>query len=418
MNDTESGLLSRSRITDLERLLDVARHLGATVDLDALLETIAAAATSVLDCERATVYLYDRAAGELCSRLATGIVDSPINEIRFPVSRGIAGEVARFNPDFDRLSGFRTRSMLAVRLADHDDQTVGVLQLLNKRSGAFDARDEEVAGFLGGQAGVAIQRQSLLHHFAEKQRIERDLSIARSIQQGLLPREQPSVAGFDIAGWNQPADETGGDFYDFFPLPDGRFALAIADATGHGIGPALVVAETRALLRALVHQSSSLPGVVSSVHSLLCLDLPDGRFVTLFCGLLDPSRGTVHYVSAAQAPIFVYEAATGMVREYAAQGLPLALVPEATYDESTDIHLAEGDLLVLLTDGFFEWSRADGEQFGEERVREIMRRNHALPAAEFIDLLHRAVVDFAAGTRQGDDLTAVVVKRVAAPAGV
>ena len=180
MNDTESGLLSRSRITDLERLLDVARHLGATVDLDALLETVAAAATSVLDCERATVYLYDRAAGELCRRLATGIADSPINEIRFPVSRGIAGEVARtghsvnlpdayadprFNPDFDRVSGFRTRSMLAVRLADHDDQTVGVLQLLNKRSGTFDVRDEE------------------------------------------------------IACWNQPADETGGDFYDFFLSP-------------------------------------------------------------------------------------------------------------------------------------------------------------------------------------------------------
>ena len=154
---------------------------------------------------------------------------------------------------------------------------------------------------------------------------------------------------------------------------------------------------------------------MSSVHSLLCLDLPEGRFVTLFCGLLDPSRGTVHYVSAAQAPIFVYEAATGMVREYAAQGLPLGFVPEATYDESADIQLAQGDLLVLLTDGFFEWSRTDGEQFGEDRVREIMRRHHALPAAEFIDLLHRTVVEFAAGTRQGDDLTAVVVKRLAAP---
>jgi serine phosphatase RsbU (regulator of sigma subunit) len=93
-------------------------------------------------------------------------------------------------------------------------------------------------------------------------------------------------------------------------------------------------------------------------------------------------------------------------------------MPEATYDESTDIHLAEGDVLVLLTDGFYEWSRPDGEQFGEERVREIMRRHHALPAAEIIGLLHRAVVEFAAGTRQGDDLTAVVVKRVVAPAGV
>ena len=126
----------------------------------------------------------------------------------------------------------------------------------------------------------------------------------------------------------------------------------------------------------------------------------------------------MHYVSAAQAPIYVYEAATGLVREYAAQGLPLGFVPEITYDESADIQLAEGDLLVLLTDGFFEWSRPDGEQFGEDRVREIMRQHHALPAAEIIDLLHHAVVEFSAGTPQGDDLTAVVVKRVVAPAGV
>ncbi|MFM8705019.1 MAG: PP2C family protein-serine/threonine phosphatase, partial [Planctomycetia bacterium] len=252
------------RIADLERLLEVARHLGATVDLDLLLEAIASAATTVLDCERATVFLYDRTAGELSSRLATGIADSPISEIRFPVTRGIAGEVARtgrvvnladayadprFNPEFDRRSGFRTRNLLTVPLADHDGGIVGVLQVLNKRSGSFDDRDEQMAGFLGGQAGVAVQRQTLLGHFAEKQRIQRDLNIARDIQQGLLPKQQPAVAGFDIAGWNRPADETGGDFYDFLPLGEGGLAVIIADVTGHGIGPALVVAEVRALFR-------------------------------------------------------------------------------------------------------------------------------------------------------------------------
>jgi len=246
------------RVVDLERLLGVARRLGATVDLDTMLAAIVDAATSLLDCERATVFLYDAAADELCSRIATGIADSPISVIRFPATRGIAGDVVktgatvnlldayadpRFNPDFDRASGFRTRSMLAVRLAEHDDTPVGVLQLLNKRCGAFDGRDEEIAGFLGSQAGVAIQRQRLLDHVAEKRRIERDLSIARSIQQGLPPREEPQVPGFDIAGWSGPADETGGDFFDFLPLSAGRFALAIADATGHGIGPALVSVE-------------------------------------------------------------------------------------------------------------------------------------------------------------------------------
>jgi transcriptional regulator with GAF, ATPase, and Fis domain len=177
-----------SRVADLERLLGVARRLGATVDLDAMLAAIVDAATTLLDCERATVFLYDATADELCSRLATGIADSPITEIRFPASRGIAGDVAktgvlvnlpdayadaRFNPDFDRASGFRTRSMLAVRLADHDDATVGVLQLLNKRTGAFDGRDEEIAGDLLCCNATALHTENLSGGSARRD-LERD----------------------------------------------------------------------------------------------------------------------------------------------------------------------------------------------------------------------------------------------------
>ncbi|MFM9196786.1 MAG: PP2C family protein-serine/threonine phosphatase [Planctomycetia bacterium] len=416
----------RRRIADLERLLEVARRLGATVDLDLLLEAIASAATTVLDCERATVFLYDRAAGELSSRLATGIADSPISEIRFTVTRGIAGEVARtgrvvnladayadprFNPEFDRRSGFRTRNLLTVPLADHDGGIVGVLQVLNKRSGGFDARDEQMAGFLGGQAGVAIQRQTLLGHFAEKQRIQRDLNIARDIQQGLLPKQQPAVAGFDVAGWNRPADETGGDFYDFLPLGEGGLAVIIADVTGHGIGPALVVAEVRALFRALVLHAADRGPTNESLHQLLCQDLPEGKFVTAFFGLLAAEEQALEYVSTGQGPLLFYTAATDTFTELETQGLPLGILPEAAFDPPATVSFAPGDLLVLLTDGFYEWARADGEQFGAERVRELIRAHRHASAAELIGLLHWAVVDFAAGTPQGDDLTAVIVKR-------
>jgi phosphoserine phosphatase len=418
------------RPADLERLLDIARRLGATVDLDRMLAAIVDAATALLDCERATVFLYDAPRDELCSRIATGIADSPISEIRFPASRGIAGDVAktgrrvnlpdayadpRFNQEFDRASGYRTRSMLAVRLADHDDVTVGVLQLLNKRHGPFDRRDEEIAGFLGSQAGVAIQRQRLLDHFAEKQRIQRDLNIARTIQQGLLPRSNPVLPGFDVAGWNRPADETGGDFFDFLPLEDGRLAVAIADATGHGIGPALVIAEARALFRALVGGQAGLERAVNDMHRLLCLDLPENRFVTAFCGVLDPAAGILEFLSAGQGPILLYEAASGTVRDLPAQGLPLAFFPEATYEGATRVELAVGDVLVLLTDGFYEWSREDGEAFGEERVANLIRGLSASPAADMIAALYEAVLGFSAGTRQGDDLTAVIVKRIASP---
>lgn len=418
------------QIAALEHLLEVARQLAATVELDPLLEAIATAATTVLDCERATVFLYDTGREELYSRVATGIEDSAMTEIRFPVSRGIAGEVARtgsvitiadayadprFNPEFDRQSGFRTRTMLAFPLRGYDSTTVGVLQVLNKRGGQFDSHDEELVRFLGAQAGVAIQRQMLLKEYADKQRIQRDLNIARDIQQGLLPREQPTVAGYDIAGWNQPADETGGDSFDFLPLDDGSLAIALADATGHGIGAALVMAETRALFRATVRQTRDLQRVVSEVNDLLCLDLPGGKFNTAFFGFLAPAEHTVRFLSAGQGPILVYAAATGAVRELDTHGLPLGIMPEAEYDPATVLRLAPGDMLVLLTDGFYEWDRPDGEQFGTERIADLVRRHHSLPAAEFIRVIYQAVVEFSAGTRQGDDLTAVIVRRE--PAG-
>jgi len=415
------------RIADLEHLLDVAGRLGATVELDPLLEAIAAAATTVLDCERATVFLLDAGSQELYSRLATGNAGSPISEIRFPVSRGIAGEVARtgsvvtlpdayadprFNPEFDRKSGYRTRTILACPLVGYDGTVVGVLQVLNKRSGPFGGRDAEMVRFLGTQAGVAIQRQMLLEQFAEKQRIQRDLSIARDIQQGLLPREQPVVEGFDIAGWNQPADETGGDSFDFLPLDDGRLAIALADATGHGIGAAMVMAETRALFRALVTQNGNLAEVMPRVNALLCMDLPEGKFNTAFFGLLAPAQHRVAFLSAGQGPILAYSAASGEVSELDTHGLPLGMMADADYDPITTLEMAPGDVLVLLTDGFYEWDRPDGEQFGTARMAAILQQHHALPAAEFIRLAYEAVIEFSAGTKQGDDLTAVVVRRL------
>jgi phosphoserine phosphatase len=304
--------------------------------------------------------------------------------------------------------------MLTVPLADHDGTIVGVLQLLNKRGRPFGPRDEQLAGFLGGQAGVAVQRQLLLGHYAEKQRIERDLSIARDIQQRLLPKEPPCVSGFDIAGWNRPADQTGGDYFDFLPLAGGGTAFTIADATGHGIGPALVVSETRALFRALMTPDAPLVPLVARLNDLLSADLPEGRFVTALFGVATPHGDAVRFVSAGQGPILAFRAATGAVEQFESHGLPLGLMPEMEYDAETTLPLAVGDMLVLLTDGFYEWQRADGDQLGMERICDLLRQHHALPPAELIQTIRGAVEEFAAGTPQTDDLTAVILKRVPA----
>jgi len=415
------------RIRDLERILDAARAIGATVDLDVLLGRIADAATAVLDCERATVYLLDAARGELCSRVATGTAGSPVREIRFPVGKGIAGGVAatgaavnipdpyadpRFNAEFDRQSGFRTTSLLTLPLTGHDGATVGVLQALNKRGGPFTPRDEALLATLSVQAGVAIERQGLLEAAAVQQRMRRDLEVAREIQQALLPRTPPEMPGWDVAGWTRPADETGGDCYDWLRLADGALALLIGDATGHGIGPALISSEARALVRGTVTQTTDLARLVPHVNDLLGEDLREGTFVTAFIGLLDPRDGRIDYTSAGHGPILEFDAATGAITEHPTHGTPLGLFPGMEYDPPSRIELEPGDMLLLFTDGFLEWSRADGEQFGPERLAEVVRRLRDRPAAEIIAAVYEAVVAFAAGTPQADDCTAVIVKRL------
>lgn len=408
-----------TEVRQLRRLLDVTRQMAATTDLSKLLETIVDAACAVLDCERATVFLYNPAAEQLCSRAATGAAD-----ICFPADRGIAGVAAqkrvvvnvpdayadaRFNRDVDRQTGFVTRNLLTLPLENIGGELMGVLQALNKHDGAFGPDDEELALILGAQAGVALHRQNLLEQYAHKQRMQHDLELARRIQQELFPKDDPQVPGYTIAGWNCCADETGGDCYDFMPLEDGRLAIVLADATGHGIGAALVIAQCRSLLRALLSVSRDVHTAAHEVNALLCDDIPEGRFVTAFVGVLDPKHHRVEYVAAGQGPLLLFRGAD--VTQRAAGALPFAIDRDLA-GVREEFTFEPGDRLVLLTDGFYEAANAAGEQFGETRVRQLVQGCTERTPAELITALAAAVTNFTGGRAPADDLTAVVVQRV------
>lgn len=410
------------QVADLMQLLDISRQMGVTIELDALLKRIELAALQVLDCERASVFLYDAGHHELFSKIATGVTD-----IRFPADKGIAGEAAqtrrtitvpdayadpRFNPAVDRSTGFRTRNILTLSMVGYDGQLVGVLQLLNKRRECFTPRDERLAETLSALAGVAVQRQFLLQERAEKQRLERDLDLAREIQRGCLPGAAPSIAGFDIAGWNKPADQTGGDAYDFIPAADGRLGLLIADATGHGIGPALIVSECRALLRVLASMTTDLEMIMSKANSVLVEDLQDGRFVTVCLALLDPRQASIHHLSAGHGPLIHYIAARDEFVQLSATTLPMGITREFPCPPAPELRLEHGDIFILITDGFLEWMGPTGEQFGLERLHAVIRASCHKTCVEIIQDLHQAVLKFACGTKQIDDLTAILVKRL------
>ncbi|MCK4626122.1 MAG: SpoIIE family protein phosphatase, partial [Phycisphaerae bacterium] len=375
----------------------------------------------LLDSERATLFLYDADSDELFSKIA-----AQSGEIRFSAGAGIAGAVVRskhvlnipdayaderFNRDVDRQTGFRTRNILAVPLLDHSGDLVGVLEVLNKHTGSFDDHDITLAQTLGAQAGVVIQRARLLVHYVEKQRMEHALEIARQIQQDLLPKENPRAEGFDISGWSSPADETGGDIYDFLDLGEGRWTFMLADATGHGIGPALVIAEARAMLRALSGAELDTPTVMAMVNDLLTADLSQSRFVTCIFGLVDSPAGTVRYVSAGQGPIIFYDRQSDKFDELPATALPLGIMEGTEFDEQVKRRLATGDMMIITTDGFFEAADADGDLFGTERMCQIIRRCRDMTADEIIENLRRKVFEFTGPVPQADDLTAIIVKK-------
>jgi serine phosphatase RsbU (regulator of sigma subunit) len=269
-----------------------------------------------------------------------------------------------------------------------------------------------VAAVVAAQIGVHVSaalREAELQR--ELDRVNHDLDIARGIQQGLLPGEPPRLAGFEVAGWNQPADQTGGDYFDWQTLPDGRVAISLGDATGHGIGPALVTVSCRAYARASFLADGKQDGLLDRLNRLLASDLSANRFVTFCVVFLDPKQASLEVLSAGHGPIMWYKYATDEIENLDAQGIPLGMIAGVKYGLATNVRLAPGDMLALVTDGFYEWENPEGEDFGVERMEKVIRDSRDRPPRELIERLRSAVTSFCRGTEQMDDLTAVILKR-------
>jgi serine phosphatase RsbU (regulator of sigma subunit) len=230
----------------------------------------------------------------------------------------------------------------------------------------------------------------------------------------LLPKHPPAVSGYDIAGFSQPADQTGGDYYDWIELPGGRILFTVADATGHGIGPALLVAVCRAYFRAIAMHDDPLESIAAQVDALISADTSDGRFITAVIALLEPAENRLSLYSAGHAPIYWYDAGAKRVATFEADQPPLGTSFGNADSPARVISFAPGDMLVLVTDGFFECRNPAGELLGAARLGESIGRNPSLGAGNLIQRLHEDVLEFSQGVIQADDLTAVVIKRQSA----
>ena len=416
-------------VHNLEKVLETVKAMTVEKDLDRLLALIISSITDVVDAERSSLFLYDEKHEELYSRIAE---KSEIGEIRFPVGRGLAGEAAaklcainvedayedpRFNREFDELTGLRTESVLCRPLQTHEGRLIGVIQALNSRKGRFDKGDEELLDAFSTHAAIALDNARLIEEHVRQREIEQALALARRIQQGLFPDEAPRLEGFDLAGVSIPADDTGGDYYDYIPASEGRWVIVVGDVTGHGIGPALLGASTRSYLRALINFAAKTdpqglnPGdLIAQLNSLLAEDLLEGRFITMMLALLDPALRRLTYASAGHESGLYLPAGSDTFALLEATGVPLGIIKDYPSEDSPSIHLAPGDLVVFTTDGIGETFNPQLDPFGHARLKRILLNARGRTASAILDGIKSALVQFRADARQADDLTIVALR--------
>jgi serine phosphatase RsbU (regulator of sigma subunit)/ketosteroid isomerase-like protein len=262
-----------------------------------------------------------------------------------------------------------------------------------------------------GTIGSTLRKQRLEQEISERERIEQELRVARTIQQASLPKEVPQPEGWQLSPFYQPAREVGGDFYDFFALEEGRVGVVVGDATGKGMPAALVAEATSNMLRAVAQAlGSSSPGeVLSRVNETLLARIPPNMFVTCFYAVLDPESGTLSYANAGHDLPYLHR--RGEAEELRARGMPLGLMPGMGYEEK-EIVLDVGEGVFFYSDGLVEAHDPKGEMFGFPRLRELVAE-HGEEGSLEEDLLEELYSFVGEGWEQEDDITLLTLRRSA-----
>ncbi|MCK7515732.1 MAG: SpoIIE family protein phosphatase [Desulfobacterales bacterium] len=286
--------------------------------------------------------------------------------------------------------------------------TDGIVRLAQ---GDFEARVQLAARDELGEVGAAFN--TLASRMKDYTAYQTALSLAREIQQNLLPQSSPQLEGIEMAGGTAYCDETGGDYFDY--LTDShserdQLGVVVGDVAGHGISAALIMASVRALLHQQVQEHSSFATILSSINRQLYRDTRDsGMFMTLFCAWIDACGRTIRWVRAGHDPALTYDPRTRSFGELNGAGVALGVLENVAFTEHTAT-LVPGQILLFMTDGLWEARNSSGQVFGKERLRELVRQNASASAREIRETILSAVEEFCRPLKPEDDITLVVAK--------
>ena len=274
----------------------------------------------------------------------------------------------------------------------------------------FTKDDLSLLTLMANVAAFRIENARLTEIEQAERIMKRDLSQAADIQKAALPGQAPEIPGADIAGYNAACRTVGGDYYSFFQYPERKVGLALGDVSGKGMPASLLMMQLDARVQLLAQDPGNLASFMTRLNKATCANCPSNRFITFFFCIFDASNGEIAFANAGHNPPILLRA--NSAADLLQGGGPvLGILPVAPYSEM-HAHLNRGDMLVLYSDGVTEANNPNFDEFGEERLIEILRANRTVPAMAIVDAVNNALTEFAAGAPQADDITLVVAKRL------
>jgi len=419
-----SNVSLEKRIKELSTINKISHFMSKSFeyDIEDILSKTIRSISDILEITRISIFFHDAKKNKLKIMDAVGIKRDCFNEIEIAMDNKIISRV--FSKGFPLLVQditkekkygrykrlrYNTKSFICMPIKVKD-KVIGILNFADKKSGSFfDKDDLQTLETISMQVSEAYENSMFYKEVMEKQRIEKELEIAYDIQQSILPKKFPLPDILDIAATSIPAQEIGGDFYDIIECGDNQIASYIADVSGKGIPASLFMALSRSVLRIQAMNKKFPSSAIEGANNFILADSKNGMFVTLFYFYLDLNHRKMHYGCAGHNDQFYYNCKTDTLSLIKATGIPLGILPSPFFSEEI-IDYNDGDFIVLFTDGVIEAINQKNEEYGIERLTEVIRSSKDEPADHILKNIQNDVEKYYGDVKQFDDLTLLILK--------
>ena len=414
---------TQTLLEEFSTLMEISRAIESGKDLQNLLEFIMTECLQVIRAEAGSIMLMSEDEKELEFRVALGPKGKDIKPFKLELGKGIAGWVAkngkpllapdayidkRFDPSFDKRTGFKTKSILCVPLI-HNKKIIGVVQALNRKDGeAFNLNDQQVFTIFSTQAALAIENSRLLFRELEKEAIDRDLHIASEIQRLIIPDKLPQNYGLELCGVHIPSQQVGGDFYSAFSINDKEIIVCIADVSGKGVPGALLVSTLHASLKAYSKYSNDLKEITINLNRLIMDISTSDKFITTFMAKYNKDNSILEFINAGHNPPLLVKG-DKTVERLKSTGISIGVI-EFDYKVQSK-KLDSGDLLVLFTDGVTETVNKNNNNFGDDRLINLVKEYHSESCSSLEYRILKALNTFRGSKNARDDLSLLLARK-------